>query len=245
MFNIAMEYKLSTEQINKFQKLVVLDNIYSGSFTPSLILTGNDELLEDILSEMVGDGLLSLKASGYKINSKGKKEINNLFDKLCSYRDVYKIYSAIDTGAGEIAYESYYEFDTDEAFIEYINQDRFEDLRVAVSILKGIDPFEMVFLEMMDDGRFDSNQYSNWQIELFTKDVWDELENIVNSAIKPNDLNEEKHSGEEVLEIIIDKATQVAINLLEQYDDLDIDEFEECVITVEEHFDPYYKENYF
>lgn len=240
-----MEYKLSDSQINQFQKLVVLDNLYNGHYSPSLILTGNDELLEDILSEMLGDGLLELEASGYKISKKGREEIEKLNKKLCSYRDVYKIYSAIDTGRGEIGYEKYYDFETDDAFIQYINQERFEDLRIAVSILKGINPFEMVFLEMIDDGRFDSQSFSNWQTEMFTKDIWNEMKDIVNSAIKPDDLGEEDYSGEEVLELIIDQATQVSLKLLQLDEQLSEQEYEECVVSIEEHFDPYYKENYF
>lgn len=244
MKQIQKNYQLSEDQKNIFTKLVILDNMNAGYFKPSLILTNNDELLEDVLSEMLADGYLKIEASGYYITSKGKEELRVLETKLDTYRGFYKIFSAIDTGKGEIAYGAYYDFSDDDAFIEYINQERFEDLRIAVAILKGINPFEMVFLEMLDDGRFEANEYNNWQLELFTGDIWEEMEDIVNTALKAADLAEEDYSGEEILEIIIDRATTTRIQLLDQEDILEEDK-ELYVEQIEYHFDPYYKEVWF
>ena len=245
MKQIQKNYQLSEDQKNIFTKLVILDNMNAGYFKPSLILTNNDELLEDVLSEMLADGYLKIEASGYYITSKGQQELQNFWNKLYRYRDVYKIYSAVDTGTGEIGYESYYDFSDDQSFINYISDERFEDLRIAVAVFKGINPFEMVFLEKFEEGCFDASEHNNWQLELFSEDIWSEMKDVVNSAIKPDDLSETDYTGDEVMELIINKATIISVQLIEQDSEIDEEDREDVIEEIECHFDPYYKEVWF
>lgn len=255
MFN-NNTYKLEEKLMKKYQSLVILNNIINNNCNFSLILSGNDELLEDHLGILLSDNLLKLKASGYFPTEKGRQEIEQLSQKLYRYREFYSLFSAVDLGEGSFGYANYYDYDSDEEFIEYINEERFEDLRIAVAIFKKINPFEITFLELIDEDRFNPAHFENWQLDLFTDDIWRDMEEIVQSAIKPSDLYEEDHTGDEVMEIIINNGVEVSKQLLqiekesEESECIDSNEQKEddytdtVIVEIEYHYDPYYVESY-
>ena len=100
-------------------------------------------------------------------------------------------------------------------------------------------------LEKFEEGCFDASEHNNWQLELFGEDIWSEMKNIVNSAIKPDDLSERDYTGDEVMELIINKATIISVQLVEQDSEIDEEDRATIIEEIECHFDPYYKEVWF
>jgi hypothetical protein len=135
---------------------------------------------------------------------------------------MFDIFCAVDLEAGEFAFERKNdESFSDEDWFEYLSQERFSDVRVAVSAFKGIDPNEIVFMSFLTEGRFetvdiDGNTIARWQYNLTNENdgIWNEIEDITNSAIDVDYLRE---NG--VLEDVIKQGTQIAMQQIREADD--------------------------
>ncbi len=244
-------YKISQEQKLYFASVLLLENMGNLGQIYSLLLDGDDEMLEDTFIHMVSKTWVIPGDKNYEITDKGIEVLRNYLNKLEEFRSVYKVFSAVDLTEGQFAYEQYYDFETDNQFSLLINEERFEDLRVAVCELKGQDPMEMVFLEFVDTGRFDVES-NTWQADLTTGLIWDEITEIVNSHIKVSDLGDDKEeiTGEDMLSVIITEGVKLMIELKKQEaeEDEEDEEFEDGVetITVEEPvFEVEYYESYY
>ena len=92
--------------------------------------------------------------------------------------------------AGDFAFASYFDFDDDIRWREYLDDDRWDDLRVAVADYKKLNPVEIVFMSFISENRFGRNEVG-WQFELLLGAVWDEILDICNSAIQWDQLGYE------------------------------------------------------
>jgi hypothetical protein len=220
------EYHLTQGQKLYYSSVLLLEDINNFGKTYPIILEGDDEMLEPLFIHMVSKGWLSIENGQYKVTSKGREVLLNYLERLTEFRSVFKVYSAVDTGAGTFGYAEYFSFDTDEQFMEYINQDQFEDLRVAVCEMKGINPLDVIFLEFVDTGKYDFEQ-SGWQADLVTGLIWDEMLEVANSNIHVSDLTETDangnvtHTGEEVMKIIMKEGSDLMMDLIAKQEELD------------------------
>jgi hypothetical protein len=176
------------------------------------------------------------------------------------YLKLYDIFAFVDTEAGEFAFENYFDFDTDEQWDQYKSQERFFDVRIAVANFKNMNPHELVFMSFINSGRFDTNQ-TGWQFDLITDRLWIEIDDICRESISIEDL------GEEVIKNIINRGTEVIIDItrqelerkkqeLEQAKMVDvgvveeveyieetteiIEEYEEDLVYYEPYYDPFF-----
>ena len=127
---------------NKKKQLVwafIIDQMIDKQ-TFSVLLSGNNALLESILIEMLSLKLVKIENNQYKVDVKGQEFIDNFFVKYKEFLKLYDIFCAVDLTAGEFAFKKFYDFDTDEQWKVYLNQERFEDVRIAVCEFKKIDP---------------------------------------------------------------------------------------------------------
>lgn len=257
-------YKITKEQQYYFSSIILLENMANMGQVYSLRLENDDDLLQDLFIHMVSKDWVKPGELQYEITAKGIELLKNYLEKLEQFRSAYKVYSAVDLGEGEFAYQKYFEVDSDEQFDLVLDDEKYEDLRVAVCEFKKQDPIEMVFLEFVDAGRFDVEE-SGWQADLITGLIWDEILAIVNTNLKISDLKEEDLTGEEIITTIIEEGVNLMIELKkeeaklaeeeaeeeesndEDYDD-DEDEFieETIIVMVEEpvfelsYYDAYY-----
>jgi DNA-binding PadR family transcriptional regulator len=256
------KYSLSTEQKLYFASVLLLEDINNFGTKFPVLLEGDDEMLEPLFKHMGSKGWLTVEGTNYQATDEGRKVLKNYLEKLTEFRSVFKIYSAVDTGEGEFGYDKYFEFDTDEQFEDYINLDRFEDLRVAVCELKGINPLDVIFLEFVDTGRFDFEQLG-WQAELVTGLIWDDMLEVANTNIHLEDLTEYDEEGptfdgKEVCKMIVEKGTELMMDLIKtqaeedsKVEEDDFEEFDEeeevieTVTTVEIIEEPYYDDVYY
>ena len=245
---------LPKKQRDYFTSALLLDNMINLGHEYSVMLEGDQKLLEPALEDMAVNGLIKLVDSDYEPTQKGYKTLENFKAKLVEFRKVYMHFSAVDMEAGEFGYAKFYDFDTDEEFYEYIDDERFIDVRVAVCQFKGIDPLEIIFLDFVDRGLFDVDE-AGWEAELITGLIWDEIVEISENNLQLSTIIEQ--DGEGTMENVIKAGADVMVALLkeeaeiaeaadeveEDYDDED--EEEVTVTTIEYIEEPDYSLDYY
>jgi hypothetical protein len=115
-------------------------------------------------------------------------------------------------------------------------------VRIAVALFKKLNPHEIVFMSFINENRFDTNS-TGWQVELLSDNIWNEIDDIVKTAITPEQLG-----TEDVILDIIEQGSKIMIDLLKTESEKaktaivagdDEEEVEEYV-TYETYYDPYY-----
>ncbi len=127
----------------------------------------------------------------------------------------YDIYSAVDLKTGAFA-----NFGDDLETIDEYGRLVWEDLRLAVCMRKleiskqqnkatSLDPFAIAFLGLLSQGRLDQSR--EWQFDIaFDSIFWNEIENVVNASLWPEDLSYQGVSYETVVDDIILKGLEQA-----------------------------------
>jgi len=216
----------------------------------SVLLTGNNSLLESLFVEMLSLKLVKIENNFYKVDTKGQEFIDVFFKKYSEFLKFYDIFCAVDLTAGEFAFTKFYDFASDEEWKVYLNQERFEDVRVAVCEFKKIDPIEIVYLSFLNEGRIDTSK--NWQFDLISDLMWDEILSICNTAIPLEDL-----LVNDAIQDIIQQGSQIMMDLLKEENSRKLEELKNNVSNEEyneevtyvteevEYYDPYLYDPYY
>jgi hypothetical protein len=254
------EYKLTTEQKKYFCSVLLLEDMNNFDKEYPILLEGDDELLEPLFVHMMANDWIETKKSTYGVTNEGRKVLRNYIEKLYEFRSIFKVFCAIDIDTDEIGYNKFFDFDTDEQFYAHLQEDRFEDLRVAVCELKGINPLEIIFLEFVDGGEYDFEE-EGWQADLVTGLIWDDLLDVANSNLHLDELGKYDEddtlveTGKEFMVRMIKDGTELMVGLIkkqaevdeEEDDDDDDDIEEEYVESTTENFidEPVYNHTYY
>lgn len=234
-----MSYILLEGKRNNYINLVILNEIIQFQHYFPVRLEGDDMYLKRFLERMTSEGLLKIEDGKYYPTDLGRERVVNLYNKYYEFLKFFDIFCAVDLEAGEFAFSSIDDFSDDDKWIEFLNQERFSDVRVAVAEFKGIDPLEVVFMSFLNENRFDCG-LDGWQKNLTDSSVWNEIEEICDTAISLEYLK-----SEGVIENVVRKGSELAIELIEKadeandannYDDEDVEEVTE-VVTTEEYVD--------
>jgi hypothetical protein len=116
------------------------------------------------------------------------------------YQDFLKnfdCYCAVDLGEGEFAFEQFWEIEDEDEWESYLEEERWEDLRIAVAKFKNIDPLEIVFYALINEGRINDSK-EGWQFDLVLGTIWDEILEICNTALTIEDLAYEDEDGNQI-----------------------------------------------
>jgi hypothetical protein len=180
----------------------------------------------------------------YIITDKGRRTLQLMTEKFQDAMAQLDIYSYVNLNIGPSD-----EGEPDKAFgsfDDHIEDD--EDLRVAVALYKGIDPFYLVFLSLLAEDRL--GQSKCWQYDLaidFSKDTkhetgssfFKEIEEIVETVLTMDDLGYvdddtgEEITGKAVIEDVIRRGAIEAQRRAEKEAELE-EEYEEEKIGEEE-----------
>lgn len=249
-----MKYTLTEDKKRKFVMAFLIDLMFSRDFT--VTLEDNDRFLEPYFIEMLSLNYIEIKNNIYVVADGGQDFAKNFSDKYLEFLKFYDIFCAVDLESGEFAFKRFFDFDTDDEWITYLNQDNWSDVRISVCEFKKIDPIEIVFLSFLNEGRFDTDLNKNWQFDLLSDTTWDEILSVCNTAITLD---------EDVTKDIIEQGSVIVLSnlkkeheiLLEQekldselQDNMDVGD-NEIIITETEYvddvdyyepyiYDPYY-----
>ena len=253
-------YSVSTDKRELYAGLYLLEYIINGKGVISTLLSGDEQDLEPILEWLMARDYIEIKGGNYCAAEKGYKALSNFMAQYSEFLQVFDVYCAVDLEAGEFAFAKYYDFETGESWRAYLNQDIWEDLRIAVAEFKKIDTVEIVFMSFINEGRFGRDK-TGWQFDLLLGTVWDDITEICQTALKVDDLGYEDDqgfvSGEDVICDIIEQGTALMQELnrkgdsyMAQHESSDTSfgksnpEEDRETVVVTEYYDDYYEPYY-
>ncbi|OGG97864.1 MAG: hypothetical protein A2508_10525 [Candidatus Lambdaproteobacteria bacterium RIFOXYD12_FULL_49_8] len=245
-------FTLNDEQRKEYASGVLLDQLISNEPRLSVVLERDDRDLEPLLVYMMSKGYVEVDSKNfYQVTVKGAEKDANLKKRYQEYLSHFDLYCAVDTQSGEFAFEKIFELDDDE-WEDYLAEERFLDLRIAVAWFKGINPADFVFLSFLKEGRFDTTR-SGWQFDLLSGLIWREIEDIVNKALGIEELgyrgdDGQMVTGEMVIEDIIAQGAKLNAELHQREDQYHDDDHEmpndysdqTRHVIYESYYDPFY-----
>jgi hypothetical protein len=209
-------YSLTSEERIRYAGILILDYMTQKNITFPILLKGEDLNLEPILQNLCKSGFVEIYGQNFGVTEKGRKEVDEFFSGYSKFLKEFEVYQAVDLEAGEFAWSSYYDFETDEDFQDFLNQERWEDVRFAVAEYQNhkkflkwklLNPVENVFVSFMEESRFDFSE-SGWQTKILSGQIWDEILEIGNSMLQWQDFG-----GEDVIKDIINQGKQLTKQL--------------------------------
>lgn len=199
-----------TEQDKKnFRSIVLLDELQKEGRIFRTIFNGEDKILEPLFLQLMQVNAVAIRGDLYVITDDGKKIYDLFMDKYFEYLKVYDVYGFVDLEAGEFAFASFFNFNTDGEWNAFKINPRFQDLRVLVLLAKKMNAAECIFMSFINEGRFNTSR-SGWQIDLMADLIWDEIEAILASAYKPEQFDESA-----ILDII-NQGSKIMVDLVKK-----------------------------
>lgn len=246
------KYQVLESDKFKYISLVLLNEIINFQHYFNVRSTGEEIFIERYLKFMHDKGVLRVEKGKYLPTELGREELVNLYAKYYEYLKLYDIYSAVDLANGEFAFSSVDSDMNDEEWDAFIMDERFSDVRIAVAEFKGLNPIEIVFMSFLNEGRFNLDN-ARWEYELTGDAVWNEIEEICNTAISAEYLMEDN-----VLENVIREGSEIMLEIIKLGEEIEEQEnyFEDGANYVEyveivempvygyDYFEPYYDPYY-
>lgn len=200
------ELRITPEKKTLFNGTVLLGYMVGRNEKFDVLLAGSLSHLQDILTWLMTREVVEIsKKNSYEVTSKGRATVadfENRYQRILQYFDIF---SAVDLASGDFALAHIGEFPNEAEWQRFLNDERWEDLRVPVAQILGADPVEFVFAHFMREGRFDFEQ-GGWEITLLEGMIWNEIEEICWSSLEPADLGYDDVSGEEVLAEVVEQG---------------------------------------
>ena len=232
-----MGYQLLERDKVSYICIVLLNEIINNQAYPPVNLTGEDVFLDHYLKLLLSKGMVEINDGAYVPTQAGRTELQNFYAKYTEYLRLFDIFCAVDLESGNFAFEEINNPSfSDDQWMDYLSNDRWSDVRVAVADFKGLNPIEIVFMSFLTEGRFEVGS-ERWQYNLTGEAVWREIEEICNTAI-----TREYLEIDGVLEDVIRQGSQIALDLIREADELNapqeeyIEETEEVIEEVTEEY---------
>lgn len=232
-----MKYQLLEKDKVSYICVVLLNEIINNQAYPPVNLTGEDVFLDHYLKLLLSKGMVEINDGAYVPTQAGRIELQNFYAKYTEYLRMFDIFCAVDLESGNFAFEEINNPSfSDDQWIDYLSNERWSDVRVAVADFKGLNPIEIVFMSFLTEGRFEVGT-ERWQYNLTGEAVWREIEEICNTAIAREYLEQDG-----VLEDVIRQGSQIALDLIREADELNapqeeyIEETEEVIEEVTEEY---------
>lgn len=213
-------YTLPAQQRQDFSILFLLDYIENQGALP-VILEGDFALLDGLVTSAFNQGLIEILDLEYILTARGKQALRVFMARYSDFLASYDIFCAVDLTEGTFAFAEYWNM-TEARFQEYLAEKRWEDLRIAVIEYKNslsnagrIDPVEIIFMDFLNKGRFDSSR-PGWQFEIALGTAWDDIVRIASSQLQPQDLGYEGVPWEQVIRDVIEQGTALTKKLCEE-----------------------------
>ena len=200
---------LSEKDKKNFRSIVILDELQKEGRVFKTIFNGDDKILEPLFLQLMQVNAVAINGDRYVITETGKKIYDLFMDKYFEYLKVYDVYGYVDLDAAEFAFARFFDFNTDAEWDAFKVNPRFQDLRIAVVLFKKMNAAECVFMSFINENRFDTAK-TGWQIDLMADIIWDQIEQIVATAYKPEQL------GDDAMVDIINQGSAIMVDLVKK-----------------------------
>lgn len=194
----------------QFAGLFVLKYMRDQELMCSIALVDEEVALQEVFMWLLEQSYVQVDADEYyQVTVKGADILNNFEKRYQTFLEEFDVFCAVDLQEGVFAFEEYGRFANQKEWQEFLSQERWEDLRVAVAEYKNLDPVEIVFMSFMQEEKFGPDE-SGWNYDRLLGKVWDDILAVVNTAIKVEDLGyEDDHGlipGEDVVKDIVEQG---------------------------------------
>ena len=211
------KYKVNQEKSDQYTSILLMDYLINHNGELPLLMDGPFRTLEPLVIKLSAAGYVRTPAMNEKGNSyiatdKGREALGKFMQRYSEYLKIYDVFCAVDLTEGTFAFSRFYDFDTDDDWNAYLNQDNWEDVRIAVAEYKKVDPLEIVFMSFINEGRFDLTRYT-WQMDISSGMIWEEMEKICNAALTVDQINQ---GDDTVMPDIIRQGAELTVSLLQE-----------------------------
>jgi hypothetical protein len=181
-------WTVSDEQKLRFAGIFLLEYMINHPRIFQLWLEDEDSDLEPILEWLLVKEWIQIReAKDYIPTEEGRNVIKRFMERYARFVYFFDVFSGVDLGSGEFAFERYFEILEPDEWQAYLHQERFEDVRIAIAEHLGIDAVEIVFMSFIREDRF-GRDATGWQFDLLLGSVWDEILDVCNSATDVSEL---------------------------------------------------------
>lgn len=181
-------WTVSDEQKLRFAGIFLLEYMINHPRIFQLWLEDEDSDLEPILEWLLTKEWIQIReAKDYIPTEEGRNVIKRFMERYARFVHFFDVFSGVDLGSGEFAFERYFEILEPDEWKAYLHDERFEDVRIAIAEHLGIDAVEIVFMSFIREDRF-GRDATGWQFDLLLGSVWDEILDVCNSATDVSEL---------------------------------------------------------
>lgn len=220
--NIDEPWTTTEEQRLRFAGIFLLEFMINHPQVFQLWLEREDADLEPILEWLLVKEWITIRdAKEYAPSEEGRSIIKRFMDRYARFVYFFDVFSAVDLASGEFAFDRYFELLDEDKWLAYLNEERFEDLRIAIAEHLGIDAVEIVFMSFIREDRF-GRDAAGWQFDLLLGSVWDEILGVCNEATDVYELGYQDGDrwidGSDVAEDILQQGGKLLAKLLARAD---------------------------
>lgn len=209
---------LTNNDRKNFESIILLNELVNNpNHEYKTVANGDDALLERLFVDLMAKDYVATSGMKFVITKKGKDTFDLFMKRYTEYLKVYDIFAYVDLTAAEFAFSKYYDFDTDQKWDRFKSDKRFEDVRIAVALFKKLNPAEIVFMSFINENRFDTKS-TGWQLDLLSDSIWNEIEEICKTALKPEQL------GDDAMVDMIKQGSEIMIDLMKEEERLKAEE---------------------
>ena len=181
-------WTVSDEQKLRFAGIFLLEYMINHPRIFQLWLEDEDSDLEPILEWLLVKEWIQIRdAKDYIPTDEGRNVIKRFMERYARFVYFFDVFSGVDLGSGEFAFERYFEILEPDEWQAYLHDERFEDVRIAIAEHLGINAVEIVFMSFIREDRF-GRDATGWQFDLLLGSVWDEILDVCNSATDLSEL---------------------------------------------------------
>jgi len=237
------EVKINKGRIESFTSILILNRLINDRLY--LKVGDYDTCIDPILTKMFSSDLINLIDNQYVPTNEGRSVLKNFVNKYTEFLKVIDLYCAVDLGTGEFAFSPEMFTMLPDEYEALVNEDRFDDLRLAVCRYKGVDVLEAAFMIMLDKDRFNLLE-PEWEFELMSNLIWEEMTNIINESKDYEHItysvDEIEVDGKDIVESVICEGNKLMSELLEAEKAMLASEDEEECGEEEDDEEEYYEE---
>ena len=237
------KYTLSEQDKQQYIALLLLNEMINNQHYFPITLEDGDKYLEPLFIQLNAKGFIRIDGARYVPTEQGRTALEAFMKKYAEYLRVFDLYCAVDLTAGEFAFAKFFKM-SDTEWENYLNDPRWEDVRIAVAEFKKLNAVEIVFMSFVNENRFDLGR-TGWQMDLLGGMIWDQMLDICNTALQPEDLG-----TPDVIEDIVRQGAALMLDLLKEEEEVRKEQQEEeepetvTETVTEEYVEPVYVDAY-
>lgn len=208
----------------RYRMMVFLKMMQDTGEQPDIMLPQELQYLKkDIDAAEKADYLKLNSSHRYEIDTKGLELLQTLEHRSVDHVKMFEVFCAVDLKEGHFAFSDALEKGvSSDLWNNYLNLPRFEDLRVAVAQIKGLDVLDFIFTMMFSWGDFDfKNRDADWTFDLSMDKPFEEMLDKANKSFQWVQMHDDPEIAKSRMENVISKGVEVMINLAKQEEQIE------------------------